>query len=149
MLDQSDLERFVEAQRGEIDNARTELIRGSKRGHWMWYVFPQLRGLGHSWMANYYGITSLQEAQAYLRHPILGPRLLECTELVNLLEGRSIEEIFGGIDAMKFRSSMTLFAGADAEADNDRPELAKALARYFAGKPDPLTLDLLKCEERG
>ena len=145
MQDQSDLERFVEAQLGEIDNVRTELIHGSKCGHWMWYVFPQLRGLGHSWMANYYGISSLQEAEAYLRHPILGPRLLECTELVNRVEGRSIEEIFGGIDAVKFRSSMTLFA----ETDKDKPEFAKALSKYFAGNPDPLTLSLLKRGERG
>jgi uncharacterized protein (DUF1810 family) len=91
-------------------------------------------------MANYYGVSSIQEAEAYLRHPILGPRLLECTQLVNRLEGRSVEEIFGGIDAMKFRSSMTLFA----EADKDRPEFAKALGKYFAGNPDPLTLGLLK-----
>ena len=140
MRDQSDLERFVEAQRGEIDNVRAELIRGSKYGHWMWYVFPQLRGLGQSWMANYYGISSLQEAEAYLRHPILGPRLIECTELVNRLEARSTEEIFGGIDAMKFRSSMTLFA----EADKENLEFSKALGKYFAGNPDPLTLGLLK-----
>jgi uncharacterized protein (DUF1810 family) len=144
MQDQSDLERFVEAQRGEMHEVRIELKHGSKYGHWMWFVFPQLRGLGHSWMANYYGISSLQEAEAYLKHPILGPRLLECTELVNRVEGRSIEEILGGIDAMKFRSSMTLFA----EADKDQLEFAKALGKYFAGNPDPLTLGLLKREER-
>jgi uncharacterized protein (DUF1810 family) len=133
------LERFVDAQRHEIDGVRAELTEGHKSGHWMWFIFPQLKGLGHSWMANHYGISGCEEAAAYLGHATLGPRLIECTELVNRIEGRSIEQILGGIDALKFRSSMTLFAAVDAST----PAFADALAKYFAGRPDPLTIELL------
>lgn len=139
MGDQFNLERFVTAQHDEIDRACAELMQGYKEGHWMWFVFPQLRGLGKSWMAKHYAISSRAEAEAYLRHPILGPRLVQCTELANLVEGGYVEEIFGGIDSMKFRSSMTLFA----EVGRDRPAFARALSKYFAGQPDRLTLDLL------
>lgn len=139
MEDKFNLHRFVEAQRDEIDAVRAELARGRKSGHWMWFVFPQLRGLGHSWMANHYGISCREEAAGYLGHPTLGPRLIECTELVNRVEGQPIGNILGAIDSLKFRSSMTLFAAVDAST----PAFTAALAKYFAGQPDPLTIDLL------
>lgn len=110
-----------------------------KVGHWIWFIFPQVEGLGQSWMSQRYAISSLSEAQAYLQHPILGPRLRECTQLVNSVKGRSIEEIFGGIDAMKFRSSMTLFA----KATDDNQMFLDALQKYFSGKFDPLTIQRL------
>ncbi len=98
MPDPFDLQRFVDAQQAEFEAARSELEAGRKVGHWIWFIFPQIKGLGHSSMSQYYAIASLTEAQAYLQHPILGPRLRECTQLVNSVKGRSIEEIFGGID---------------------------------------------------
>jgi uncharacterized protein (DUF1810 family) len=140
MEDKFNLRRFVEAQRDQIDGVRAELIRGRKCGHWMWFVFPQLRGLGHSWMANLYGISGREEAAAYLGHSTLGPRLIECTQLVNRVDGLSIEQIFGGIDSLKFKSSMTLFAALDGSA----PSFTDALAKYFANERDLLTIDLLK-----
>ena len=100
----------------------------------MWFVFPQLKGLGYSWMAHKFGISSLAEAEAYLAHPILGSRLIECTRLVNLIEGRSIEAIFGDVDTLKFRSSMTLFA----QVAGDVSVFADALRKYFAGRADRL-----------
>jgi uncharacterized protein (DUF1810 family) len=112
MQDPYDLERFVAAQDPVIDQVRAELRAGRKRTHWMWFVFPQLRGLGHSEMARRYAISSPEEAAAYLAHPVLGPRLVECTGLVNRIEGRTLEEIFGYPDNLKFCSSMKLFAGA-------------------------------------
>ena len=99
MSDSFDLERFLDAQNPVFEEVWAELRRGRKEGHWMWFVFPQLKGLGHSWMAHKFGISSRAEAEAYLTHPILGSRLIECTHLVNLVEGRSIEEILGEIDA--------------------------------------------------
>src|SRR5438477_12556274 len=104
-----DLDRFVNAQNPVFEEVCAELQRGRKEGHWMWFIFPQLEGLGQSWMAKKFAISSRAEAEAYLAHPILGARLLTCTGLVNLVEGRSIEQIFGSIDTLKFRSSMTLF----------------------------------------
>jgi len=137
--DPHDLRRFVEAQDPVIDTVKTELRSGRKRSHWMWFVFPQIAGLGSSEMARRYAIDSRAEAEAYLSHPILAPRLYECTELVNDVEGRSANEIFGSPDDLKFRSSMTLFA---AVADSpDRFETA--LERYYEGDPDPKTLELL------
>ena len=106
----------------------------------MWFIFPQLRGLGSSWNAEYFGIVSLAEAEAYLEHPILGQRLRDCTGLVNVAEGRTAEAIFGGIDSVKFRSSMTLFA----EASESGEIFEQALAKYFGGAPDRLTLEKLK-----
>ena len=106
----------------------------------MWFIFPQLKGLGKSWMANQYAISGRAEAEAYLAHPILGPRLMRCTELVNRLDGPSAIEIFGGIDSIKFRSSMTLF---DA-VNSGRTVFALALSKYFAGEPDRRTLELLE-----
>ena len=110
MTDEFDLDRFVRAQEPVMAQVRQELSAGRKRSHWMWFVFPQLAGLGHSAMARRYAISSLAEARAYLEHPLLGPRLVGLTELVNRVEGRSIREIFGSPDDLKFHSSMTLFA---------------------------------------
>lgn len=134
-----DLQRFVDAQERVYEGVLAELRRGLKTGHWIWFIFPQLRGLGHSSMAHEFGISSRAEAEAYLAHPILGPRLIECTRLVNLVEGRSAEEIFGGIDTLKFRSSMTLFA----QVSDANSVFAEALRRYFSGQADRLTLNRL------
>ena len=139
MDDPYDLQRFVNAQNPVFEQVCSELRAGRKDGHWMWFVFPQLKGLGNSGMANKFGISSRDEAEAYLRNPILGPRLRKCTELVNLVEGRSIEQIFGYPDNLKFRSSMTLFA----QVESDNEIFAKALQKYFGGQPDRLTLELL------
>lgn len=139
MPDPFNLQRFVDAQHGQFEAARSELAAGRKVGHWIWFIFPQIKGLGQSWMSRQYAISSLAEAEAYLQHPILGPRLRECTRLVNLVEGRTIEEILGGIDSMKFRSSMTLFA----KAADDTQIFLDALNKYFAGEFDPLTIQRL------
>ncbi|HMD98656.1 MAG TPA: DUF1810 domain-containing protein [Terriglobia bacterium] len=139
MNDPYDLQRFVDAQNPMFEQVCSELQAGSKEGHWMWFVFPQLKGLGHRWMASKFGISSRAEAEAYLRHPILGPRLRECTRLVNLVDGRSIEQIFGYPDDLKFGSSMTLFA----EVASDKEIFMNALQKYFGGQPDGLTLDRL------
>lgn len=138
--DPHDLRRFVEAQDSVIEEVKEELRSGRKRTHWMWYVFPQMEGLGRSRMARRYAIASREEAEAYLAHSILGPRLRECTELVNAVEGRSANEIFGSPDDLKFRSSMTLF---DAVADDPTP-FRTALERYYDGESDPKTLQLLE-----
>jgi len=137
--DPFNLERFVDAQRAEFEAARSELAAGRKVGHWIWFIFPQIKGLGHSSMSQYYAIGSFAEAEVYLQHPILGPRLRECTRLVNSVQGRSIEEILGDIDAMKFRSSMTLFA----KATDENQVFLRALQKYFSGEFDPLTTQRL------
>jgi uncharacterized protein (DUF1810 family) len=137
--DPHDLQRFVEAQDPVLDDVKRELRSGRKRTHWMWFVFPQMEGLGRSQMAQRYAIASREEAEAYLKHPVLGPRLRECTEIVNGLEGRSANDVFGSPDDLKFRSSMTLF---DAVADDSTP-FRTALERYYDG-PDPNTLELLE-----
>ena len=139
MKDSFDLERFVTAQQQDFETIQAELRQGYKRGHWMWFIFPQLKGLGRSAMAQYYGLSSRTETVAYLEHPLLGPRLVDCTELVHRVEGRSIQEIFGEVDAMKFRSSMTLFA----EVDHGPSVFVKALEKYYDGQRDQLTLSLL------
>ncbi|MDB2224255.1 DUF1810 domain-containing protein [Halorubrum ezzemoulense] len=139
--DSHDLRRFVEAQAGVIESAKRELRAGRKRSHWMWFVFPQVEGLGTSRRSQRYAIGSREEATAYLAHPTLGPRLRECTAIVNGLEGRSAHEVFGSPDDLKFRSSMTLF---DAVADGDDP-FGTALDRYYDG-PDPKTLRFLRNE---
>jgi uncharacterized protein (DUF1810 family) len=131
-----DLQRFVDAQNPVFEQVCSELREGCKEGHWMWFVFPQLKGLGQSWMANKFGISSRDEAEAYLQHPILGPRLRECTRLVNHVQGRSIEQIFGYPDNLKFRSCMTLFARVAA----DNEIFVNTLQKYFGGEPDRLTL---------
>ena len=135
--DPFDLERFVAAQdeRGVYDAALAELRRGQKTSHWMWFVFPQIDGLGWSVRSRKYAIASMAEAAAYLRHPVLGPRLIECTEVVAQTRGRTAEEIFGGIDAQKLHSSMTLFL----HAAPDEPVFRAVLDRYFDGTTDPAT----------
>lgn len=134
--DPFDLQRFVDAQAPVYERVLTELREGRKRSHWMWFVFPQIAGLGSSPMAQRYAIASRAEAAAYLAHPLLGPRLRECARLVTAAEGRSVHDIFGSPDDMKFRSSMTLFAEAAAD-DRDFPA---ALDKYFGGEPDAATL---------
>lgn len=134
-----DLDRFAAAQDPVFDSALAEIRRGRKRGHWMWFVFPQLAGLGHSAMAQYYAIGSLDEARAYLDHPVLGARLRTCAEALQDLTDVDAETVFGEIDALKLRSSLTLFA----EAGGGRLFEA-ALDRWFDGRRDRATLDLLK-----
>jgi uncharacterized protein (DUF1810 family) len=130
------LDRFVSAQDGGVyERALAELRAGRKSSHWMWFVFPQLAGLGHSRMARHYAIGSLDEARAYLSHPVLGPRLVECARALLGVTDRSAEQILGGIDAMKLRSSMTLFA----RADPDQPAFGAVLDRYYGGEPDSAT----------
>jgi uncharacterized protein (DUF1810 family) len=138
--DPHNLQRFVHAQNEVIDQVLAELRAGRKRTHWIWFIFPQVKGLGHSHLAQHFGISSLLEAQAYLEHPVLGPRLRECTQLVNLVEGRPIEQIFGYPDDLKFRSSMTLFAHATSE----NQVFVEAVSRYFGGQYDALTLERLQ-----
>jgi uncharacterized protein (DUF1810 family) len=130
-----DLDRFVDAQAPVYREVVDELSAGRKRGHWMWFVFPQLRGLGGSPTAVHYGIASLEEARAYLRHELLGPRLRECARLVNEVQGRSVSEIFGSPDDLKLRSSMTLFA----RATDDNDEFLALLDKYYDGQQDQLT----------
>lgn len=139
MDDPFDLKRFVDAQRTVYEHARAELLAGRKTTHWMWFIFPQIEGLGRSPTARRYAIRSLDEARAYLAHPILGPRLVECTQIVNRIEGKSAREIFGSPDDLKFRSSLTLFARAAPE----EPVFEQALAKYFDSEPDPLTVERL------
>jgi len=139
MRNANDLERFVEAQDRVYEDVRQELAAGRKTTHWMWFVFPQLRGLGRSATAQHYGIASRDEALAYLRHPVLGARLRECVGLALATGGSSAYAIFGTPDDLKFRSSMTLFA-AIAPAE---PLFSQALEQFFAGEPDPLTTRLL------
>jgi len=139
MADPFDLERFVQAQDRAIEDVLRELRDGRKRTHWMWFVFPQLRALGRSPTALRYGIASPAEAQAYMAHPILGQRLMECTTLVLAVQGRSVHGIFGSPDDLKFRSSMTLFSSARPDLD----VFAKAIRRHFNGAPDPRTTELL------
>jgi uncharacterized protein (DUF1810 family) len=139
MNDPYDLQRFVDAQNPLFEQVCAELRAGQKNGHWMWFIFPQLRGLGNSQMAIKFAISSRDEAAAYLEHQVLGARLRECTQLVMLVEGRSITQIFGSPDDLKFRSSMTLFASTTS---TDRT-FKDALQKYFAGQLDPLTVERL------
>jgi uncharacterized protein (DUF1810 family) len=125
----------VQAQAQVMEQVRQELIAGRKRSHWMWFVFPQLASLGNSSMARRFAITGLEEAEAYLQHPILGSRLIECSELVQAVQGSSIQQIFGDPDQLKFRSCMTLFNAVPGAA----PVFRAALEKYFAGAPDALT----------
>jgi uncharacterized protein (DUF1810 family) len=139
MNDPYDLQRFVDAQNPAFEQVWAELRAGQKQGHWMWFIFPQLRGLGHSQMAIKFAVSSRDEAEAFLKHRVLGPRLRECTRLVVLVEGRSINQIFGYPDDLKFRSSMTLFASATSE----NQIFKDALQKYFAGELDRLTIERL------
>jgi uncharacterized protein (DUF1810 family) len=139
MADSFNLERFVEAQAPVYDQARRELQAGRKESHWMWFIFPQIAGLGQSPTSIRFAIGSLDEAKAYLAHPVLGRRLRECATLVLGVKGGKARDIFGPIDAMKFRSSMTLFARAAPDED----VFQRCLDKYFAGSPDPATLGRL------
>jgi uncharacterized protein (DUF1810 family) len=139
MEDPFDLARFLSAQAGVYPQVLAELGAGLKRSHWIWFIFPQMKGLGFSSHSQFYGIGSLEEARAYWRHPVLGPRLEECTILVNLVQKTPIERILGSPDELKFRSSMTLFS----RAAPDTAVFSQALDKYFGGKFDQLTLELL------
>ena len=139
MDDPFDLTRFVEAQRPVIDDVMDELRAGRKRSHWMWFVFPQLRGLGSTAMADRYGIGSREEAIAYLAHDVLGPRLRQCAQLVTQSGAASAEALMGPTDALKLSSSMTLFA----EASDDDEDFVDVLDRYYGGRRDARTLSML------
>ena len=130
----------MDAQASTYAAALAELRAGQKRSHWMWFIFPQIKGLGSSPMAQCYAISGHDEAAAYLAHPVLGPRLEECTALVNAVESRSIHEIFGYPDHLKFHSSVTLFARVSAESGLEASMFQEALVRHFAGRPDKATL---------
>lgn len=141
------LQRFVDAQAGVYDTVVAELRAGRKRSHWMWFIFPQLSGLGTSAMAQRYGIASAAEARAYLAHELLGPRLHECVRLINAVHGRSIEEILGWPDDLKLRSSMTLFGracqGGGHTGDCRCGDFRAVLERYYGGQEDPVTVERL------
>jgi uncharacterized protein (DUF1810 family) len=137
--DRYNLRRFVDAQDPVFEQVCGELRAGQKASHWMWFIFPQIAGLGRSPFAVEYAIASLKEALAYLNHPVLGPRLKEFTQLVNAVNGKTIDQILGAIDGVKFRSSMTLFAATA----KDSTEFNDAIEKYFSGDRDPLTLERL------
>lgn len=140
MEDNYNLQRFLSAQEEYIDSVILELNQGQKIGHWMWYIFPQVKGLGLSSTAEFYAIQSKDEAIAYLNHPVLGPRLLECTKAVNAHDNLTAEHIFGYPDYLKFRSCMTLF---ERIANNESP-FSEALDRFYGGEPDERTLSILE-----
>jgi uncharacterized protein (DUF1810 family) len=137
--DHYNLQRFVDAQSPVFEEVCLELQEGRKKGHWMWFIFPQIEGLGYSPLARKFAISSREEAEAYLNHPILGPRLRHCTRLITLVEGRLIDQIFGDPDDLKFHSAMTLFANATS----DNQVFWDALHKYFGGEPDRLTVERL------
>ena len=138
--DPYDLRRFTKAQRNTYDRALAELRNGKKQTHWMWYIFPQIDGLGHSATSRRYAIKSIEEARQYLNHPVLGKRLLECVKVILAIEGRSISEIFGDPDDMKLKSSMTLFTCIP----NSPSVLFRVLDKYFNGNRDVKTLQLFE-----
>ncbi len=140
MQDPFNLDRFVAAQAAVFPQVLAELRAGEKRSHWIWFIFPQMKGLGYSAHSFHYGIGSLEEAAAYWRHPVLGPRLEQCARLVIAVEKRPIHRILGSPDDLKFRSSMTLFSRAAPE----NPVFQEALKKYFNGEPDALTLEMLR-----
>ena len=139
-----DLQRFVEAQKGAYAQALREMEAGEKRSHWMWFIFPQVSGLGSSSMAQRYAIGGREEALAYLVHPVLGPRLREITAAVNAVVGRSLDAVFGYPDDLKFHSSMTLFAQAAVSLSPEETAFRDALAKWFGGKQDEATLKRLR-----
>ncbi|MGY2128524.1 DUF1810 domain-containing protein [Blastococcus sp. SYSU DS0617] len=139
MSDPFDLQRFVDAQRDSYGTALAELRAGAKRSHWMWFVFPQIAGLGRSATAQHFAISGLDEARAYLAHPVLGPRLVECTRALADLDSTDAVAVLGPVDAQKLRSSMTLFA----HADPGQPLFHAVLDRYFAGRDDEATTSRL------
>lgn len=134
--DRYNLQRFVDAQAPVYEQVLKELRAGRKTSHWMWFTFPQIAGLGHSAMAQKFAISGRAEAESYLQHPVLGPRLTECTQLVNQQAGRAIEDVLGDIDGLKFRSSMTLFA----KVAKDNPIFVEAIQKYYGGDLDELTM---------
>ncbi len=142
MRDRYALERFVRAQDSVYEQVCAELRSGRKRTHWMWFIFPQVKGLGSSEMAVRYAISSIEEAKAYLEHPVLGPRVRECAGIVLGVEGRTVEDIFGYPDDLKFHSSMTLFAKA-AEISEEDLVFSQALDKYFGGREDAGTVQRL------
>ena len=139
VTDPYNLQRFIDAQASKYGAALAELLAGEKRSHWMWFIFPQLRGLGSSRNAEFFGLTSLAEARAYLAHPVLGERLRECVRAMLQVKGSRAEEILGFVDAMKFQSSLTLFR----KADPAELLFSKALGRYFGAAGDTRTLAML------
>ena len=139
------LQRFIEAQDRVYKTAIEELRAGDKRSHWMWYIFPQIKGLGRSAISQKFAIYCLEEAKAYLAHTILGSRLVECTQIVIDLENRTVEQIFSYPDHLKFRSSMTLFE----QAADDQGVFRLALLKYFEGQPDAQTLEILRARPEG
>ena len=146
MADRFNLHRFVEAQDPVYERVLAELRRGRKTSHWMWFVFPQISGLGVSGMSRRFSISSLAEARAYFRHPILGPRLVECAQLVIAVQGKTVYDILGSPDDLKFRSCMTLFS----RAAEDPGVFGQALNKYFSGEPDALTLErILELGDQG
>ena len=144
-IDPHNLARFVTAQAPTIERVRAELRAGRKTSHWMWFVFPQIAGLGRSETARFYAIHSRDEAAAYLAHPVLGQRLVECTRLMNAVTNLTAEQVLGHVDAMKLRSCMTLFATVDPR----QPDFAEALRRYFGGIHDRATLDRIESGSGG
>jgi uncharacterized protein (DUF1810 family) len=138
MTDFFDLQCFLDAQSHVYPRVLNELRRGRKQSHWIWFIFPQIAGLGHSAMAQRFAISSREEAAAYLMHEVLGARLKECTAIINTFEGRTILEILGSPDDLKFRSSMTLFGAVSPD-----PEFAAAISKFYGGRWDQATLDLL------
>jgi uncharacterized protein (DUF1810 family) len=144
-MDPFDLQRFVDAQHGVYESALGEITQGQKRTHWMWFIFPQIDGLGSSPAARHYAIKSREEAEAYLRHPVLGPRLAACAEAALAVDGRSAREMFGSPDDLKLRSSATLFAAIAPGGS----VFERVIEKYFNGQPDPKTLELLRCARPG
>jgi uncharacterized protein (DUF1810 family) len=142
-VDTYNLQRFIDAQESTFEVARTELASGQKRSHWMWFIFPQIRGLGASPLAQRFAISSLSEGAAYLEHPLLGRRLEDCTFLVNAILDRPIDDIFGYPDHLKFHSSVTLFSKVAKDFRFHAPVFHEALAKYFSNKLDPTTLQQL------
>lgn len=140
MEDKYKLTRFLDAQNQVYLNALSEIRKGKKQTHWMWFIFPQLKGLGRSSTADYYGLTDLEEASTYLQHPVLGKHLVQIASALLELQGRTASDILGSPDDMKLRSSMTLFS----QVENADPVFQKVLDKYFSGNPDELTLKLLK-----
>ena len=134
-----DLSRFLEAQKNSYDTALREIKAGRKRSHWMWYIFPQIRGLGYSAMANHYAIRDLDEAREYVQHPVLGPRLIEISEALLALDGSDPRRVMGPPDDLKLRSCMTLFQCAAP----DQPVFGKVLEKFYGGRPDERTLEIL------
>ncbi|HKJ20202.1 MAG TPA: DUF1810 domain-containing protein [Woeseiaceae bacterium] len=141
MDDPFNLQRFVEAQTAVYPQVLDELMHGEKTSHWMWFIFPQIAGLGRSATAQQYAISSAGEAQAYLNHPVLGPRLVECVNFLLGIEGRTADQVFGDIDALKLRSSLTLFLAASG----GEQVFEDALDKYFDGVPDLRTLTAIRC----